>query len=453
MTTDDWYIERLSLTNFRNLESTEIDLDRRLTLLVGRNGSGKTAVLDALAIMLRIPLGVLTGRASDLGSGDSPLHVAHTDATAVARSLDSRDAVGTVERKYPVRIAATGILDGARVEWDRALATPDNNSTYAPGRVREPMEDLQERAIGVPGGSGDTGFQAVLPVVAMYGVERLVRSRRGQGTIDASRLDAYSDALSHGSDLKRISEYVSRLDKEILRAQAFGDVEPRAVKRQFEAIDAACSSILEPVGWSSLRWNDTVGGLTLRDRDGLRLPLSSLASGARIAAGLAIDLASRMARANPHLGSSGLLESTPGIVLVDEIDLHLHPVWQQQIVPQLLRTFPRVQFVLTTHSPQVIGTVDPERIRILDGARVRVPDYSKGLRSDVVLHEVQGVDPDPDIDGIRRKKDRYLELVFDGDGHGDEAVQLRAELDELGGTERIEELQQADVHMAFEELD
>ena len=81
----------------------------------------------------------------------------------------------------------------------------------------------------------------------------------------------------------------------------------------------------------------------------------------KIATGLTIDVASRMARANPALGGDDLLKSVPGIVLIDEIDLHLHPTWQQQIVPSMRRAFPHVQFITTTHSPQVLSTVPAKR--------------------------------------------------------------------------------------------
>ncbi|MGD3261546.1 AAA family ATPase, partial [Xanthomonas citri pv. citri] len=138
-------------------------------------------------------------------------------------------------------------------------------------------------------------------------------------------------------------------------------------------------------------------------------------------AGLAIDLASRMARANPHLGADDLLAQTPGIVLIDEVDLHLHPTWQQEIVPTLRETFPLVQFILSTHSPQVIATVESANVRVLDGVHVRVPEYAYGLRPENILQEVQGTDPKPRVE-VRKKLDAYLDAVYAGDGESEAAL-------------------------------
>ena len=74
---------------------------------------------------------------------------------------------------------------------------------------------------------------------------------------------------------------------------------------------------------------------------------------------LAADLARRMIQGNPHLDNP--LESQ-AIVLIDEVDLHLHPSWQQRVLPDLIRTFPNAQFIVSTHSPQVLTTVKPEHI-------------------------------------------------------------------------------------------
>lgn len=451
MTTNDWFIQHLELRNFRSFADLRIDFEPRVTLLVGRNGSGKTAVLDALAIMLRAPLAILSGKTNSELSSDNKLNFRERNIRRINASVESRGATASIEPQLPVIGTATGILDGAPVSWTRRQLTVAGNTTDESAEVRTPLSELRQRAIGPFHSTEFPEEPTTLPVVATYGVERLVKSRQNRSSLGSSRLDAYAAALEHGSDLTRLSGFIRDLDETIVRASAFSDEDPTAARRQFEAIDIACTRFLAHVGWSGLRWNNAFGELSLKNEDGLRLPLSSLASGAKIAAGLAIDLASRMARANPHLGSHELLESTPGIVLVDEIDMHLHPSWQQMIVPLLCETFPRVQFILTTHSPQVISTVDAENIRIIDGDRVHTPDFAKGLRADKVLHEVQGVESGA-VGEVKEALDEYLRLVYGGEGSSARAVELRDRLDGYGGAELIDELKEADVHMAFAEL-
>jgi predicted ATP-binding protein involved in virulence len=93
---------------------------------------------------------------------------------------------------------------------------------------------------------------------------------------------------------------------------------------------------------------------------------------------------------NPHLGRDVLLQ-TPGIVMIDELDLHLHPKWQRRIIRDLKRTFPQIQFVVTTHSPQLIGEALPQEIRVLDHGSVSIPPRSFGVDSSRVLEEVMHV--------------------------------------------------------------
>jgi len=114
---------------------------------------------------------------------------------------------------------------------------------------------------------------------------------------------------------------------------------------------------------------------------------SNLSDGQRIMLTLIGDLVRRIVMLNPHLGEQALLE-TPGVVLIDELDLHLHPKWQRRVIHDLKKTFPRVQFVATTHSPQLIGEAGPEEIRILENGGVFRPERSFGVDSSEILEEV-----------------------------------------------------------------
>src|SRR5699024_5594381 len=233
------------------------------------------------------------------------------------------------------------VVSGERFSWEKILGSATGRTTWGGRDVRDFVAGISRSA--VEHGMSD-GPPTTLPAIAYYGVERLLAVRRAQTPIGTSRMAAYDAALDPRSDLKRLSQFVSSLHEQVLAAEAFDDGDPSGARRQFDAIDRACSQVLTPVGWSRLRWNPLIDALTLSHPRYGTLPLDHLATGTKIAAGLTIDLASRMARANPHLGACDLLEQTPGIVLIDEVDLHLHPVWQQRIIPSLRETFPRIQF-------------------------------------------------------------------------------------------------------------
>ena len=99
----------------------------------------------------------------------------------------------------------------------------------------------------------------------------------------------------------------------------------------------------------------------LIEKQGAVIPVAKLSDGERGMLALVFDLTRRLAQANPNLDDPAA--EGVGVVLIDEIDLHLHPEWQRTIVTNLPETFPRLQFIATTHSPQVIGEVLPTASR------------------------------------------------------------------------------------------
>jgi predicted ATP-binding protein involved in virulence len=121
--------------------------------------------------------------------------------------------------------------------------------------------------------------------------------------------------------------------------------------------------------------------------------------------------------------------NVPAIVIIDEIDLHIHPSWRQHVLPFLLSTFPETQFVVTTNIPQVITSVKPENIRILDGNSCEKAEHPTfGAQSSDVLQSIFGVSPIP-VNKVTQMIDEYLELVNDEQGEGEEALKLRREIE------------------------
>lgn len=428
-----WCAERVTLSNFRCFETVTVDFEPSLTVLVGRNGTGKTAVLDGLAVCLSPLIRGLGGESNSFR---------RDDARQVPHGLGSTSSVARTEPHYPIQGELVATVDGKRMSWHRQRTSSKGRTSWGAGEVANFMVDFQRRALV------SATAEPVLPVLAFYGIERLVGVRRADGVLGRSRFDAYDAALDGRSDLTRLSTFIAGLTQ----AAAF-DSESAAAKAQLEAISLACDQVLEPTGWRSPQWDPVIDALTLEHSEHGRLPLGYLATGIKITAGLVIDLASRAARANPYLGAGELLRAVPGIVMIDEVDLHLHPGWQQQIVPALTRTFPRVQFIVTTHSPQVLSTVPPESVRVLgdDGDVDRVA-YSAGLRSDIVLRSILGTAPEPSV-REREVIDRYMALVHAGEGLGDEAQSLRAMIErEIANKEVLPELADADAEMLVGKL-
>jgi predicted ATP-binding protein involved in virulence len=171
------------------------------------------------------------------------------------------------------------------------------------------------------------------------------------------------------------------------------------------------------------------------NKDDEELIVNQLSDGEKCLLAMVGDLARRLAIANP-----GLLEQLQGsgIVLIDEIELHLHPKWQREIIPALTRTFPNCQFIVTTHSPQVISHVQPKDVYLLEKTNVGIiakrPESSFGRDSNRILEDLMGVPKRPqDI------KNRLHELfaIIDS-GNLDDARNLCHEIAQIIGEDEPE---------------
>ena len=139
------------------------------------------------------------------------------------------------------------------------------------------------------------------------------------------------------------------------------------------------------------------------------------------------DIAIKSAQLNSHLGERAI-EETPGVVLIDELDLHLHPRWQRHIVSDLRRVFPNIQFFCTTHSPQIVGEVGPDEIQLLSGDGTLSVERSAGMDSNWILRHVMSADErNPKL---KSRLDSIEKQIADGDY--DEAKAAIAVLREQG---------------------
>jgi predicted ATP-binding protein involved in virulence len=200
---------------------------------------------------------------------------------------------------------------------------------------------------------------------------------------------------------------------------------------QLEAVRGAVAALLQD--FSNLRIERKLRRMTVQ-KHGEILDVTQLSAGEKALLTLVSDLARRLALANPEARDPRLGE---GVVLIDEIDLHLHPRWQRMLLPSLERTFPNCQFIVTTHSPQVISDVKPECIYLLERTQegeiiARRPEASFGLDSNRILEDLMGVDERP-----KRIKEQLLQFFrLIDEGKLDEAKALRRELEaEIGSDE------------------
>lgn len=459
------HIASLHLRNFGRFADAELPLwtedapDRLVTVFIGENGSGKSTIMDAATTLLSW----LAARIrSDKGTG-SPIE-------------ELRIRNGSSEAEVELSL----IHEGDRYDWSLARARKGRRRRTESRlkSVTALAELLRDRLT--------EDDEASLPLIAYYPTERyvLVIPKRIRTRHQFRQVDGYDASLTQGIDFRRFFEWFrDREDKHNEAYASFAELLPyldmgkawqhsgingdfpwerftdfidmEKVRREKPALEsriAQCRNIDDPQylavleaiaafmpGYDNLRIQRRPRMRMLINKGREELDILQLSQGERSLLALVGDIARRLAMMNPRAEKP---LHGKGIVLIDEVDLHLHPRWQRTVIRRLRETFPNCQFILTTHSPLVIS--DPDNIRVL-----RLHDDSAGeagnlygMDLDDVLLGVMGTPiRDP---ALQKRLDELLDAVQERDY--DKAATLRRELaKDLPADHR--ELMRADIYL------
>ena len=383
-------IDRLILRNFRGFSELDQRLNRRFTLIIGNNGAGKSSLLDALSVafgsfLLGIP--VATAR--------------HIDQDEVREFVRDFDGTSEFNKAYPVEVKAEGRMEHPLtgevkdVRWKRSLGKPKGRTTTRDARILSSIADEAYKAV-------QDQANPTLPLLSYYGTGRLWVEPRKVEQRRPSRFDAYRN--SHEPRVSSV-DLLKWLRRERLRELETGCPSPllaawnKAVEACFEeSVKVEYSPSRERLEVRFVRRKQTIA-------------YENLSHGQRNILSMVGDIAFKAIILNPHLGDKAVT-AVRGIVLIDEIDLHLHPRWQRIIVPALLQAFPCLQFVATTHSPFIIQSLSEGVMLDLDDMELDDQVHNLPLRD--IVEDVQKVETSdrsaPYIHKMHRAQD-YLNLV------------------------------------------
>jgi predicted ATP-binding protein involved in virulence len=414
-------LEQLRLANFRCFESLTVPLDRRLNVFIGGNGAGKTAMLDGVAVALapipaRLPL-EKKGRS---------LTALHSDIRLTGE-----------DRAAPfLHVAADGLSEGsARISWDRTRFRDESPTTKkeAPAGRKElkALQSYVDRIID----AHNANRPYTLPVFAFYSTTRAIDvpryrlQKRGVPTT-CRRFAGLEDALESKTSFRHAVAWFDFLEQRELRERRDG-----TIWRSLPALEAVRRAIsLMIPGVRNPRIDGTTGRFAVDTKDPkgttIKLHLDQLSDGCQVLLGVVMDFALRLALANPPEQTGEDVLASEAILAIDEVELHLHPSWQQRVIPDLRRTFPNTQLILTTHSPQVATTVPSPNLRILRGSELYVaPPGTEGAEAQRLLVDAFRVEPRPRLPPAQELNE-YLRLVDARKWDTPRALELRHRLDE-----------------------
>lgn len=410
-------VDRLKLKNFRCYSELNIDFDSKLTVIVGENGRGKTAIFDALAIALEPYLHTfhVQGR-----------NIVQKDVRRVPVYAEDCIHIARMENKYPVAIQLEGCALNKKMSCTRILQQDgtriDEAEDLLSNGERLCAEIKQHHA-------------TLLPAFAYYGTSRIWVDSNLMNTYDNSlddRNTGYEECLEPSSSYNTFGKWYRSVMQSLENDKLPDDDNKQTCLLVRDAVQQAIDACLASTGLHDLYYNFKLDAFVVSHPDTGEMIVDDLSDGFRSILSMVADLAYRMVRLNPFLGRRAILD-TPGIVLIDEIDMHLHPSWQQTVLLDLQKAFPKVQFIVTTHSPQVLGSVPPDSIRVLEWEKefvgVRRVNFSLGATSYQILQDIQNVQPRSEKLPIVQHLKRYLELVSEDKWDSEEAKTLRKQLD------------------------
>lgn len=421
-------VDHLVLTNFRGFEQSRVSFNPGMNVLIGQNGAGKTSLLDALATGLA---GVIRPFNPNVGGNFSGSSLPLSD---VRKARIEKGGTTTFEPQFPARIELGLQLFGEpRCVGVRAQQSEMGAVSTGP---TQPLSFFDPT--DVVRGAVQDGFDVTLPLIAYYGAGRAFRGEqeRPSSREDPSRLAGYESCLAPSTRLSGMRAWFRRME---LLALQDGRVPP-----VLEASKRAIVACLE--GFDLVRYDARIDDLAAQSSvTGLLLGFEQLSDGQRNMLGMVADMAYRAATLNPHLGEDAA-QQTPGVVLIDELDLHLHPRWQRRVAADLKAAFPRIQFICTSHSPQIIGEVRRDEVSLLGPKGITHPPVALGADSNWILDHVmegaasetasarklQDEAEDALAEGnLEAAKSTLLELRRLVDGETGELVRLESNLDSL----------------------
>ncbi|MFN7117662.1 MAG: AAA family ATPase [Saprospiraceae bacterium] len=419
-------IKRLELKNFRGFEELTINFPEapnNVAVFVGVNGAGKTSVLEAIVNIIQK---FFDSMFEVKYSHEFTEFQKHRNAKNIRKEYNEAEIVAEIINEIlGIFKVDLKILKIGQTKIDSPQEGKIINSTW--DDARNPREKFKKNT----------------PISFFYPTDRFVKDNPNLNPINLGNIqpaDAFRQALSREIDFDAFFQWFRSIEDSENEQIRFTD-NSKFRSKELEAVRKAINIFLP--NFKNPRVQRQPQEELIVEKNGEKLSISNLSHGERLMFAMVGDIARRLSIANPDLDDPLQGE---GVVLIDEIELHLHPGWQRKIVPLLTNTFPNIQFIITTHSPVVLSTVKRENIFILEDFKlVEKTPHTYGRDINSILYQTFGVEErQPEVENEFRK----LYALIDDPERVEEAKATLEKMKEKYGADDPE-LIRADMHLEF----
>ena len=336
-------LNQIKILNYKGIKDMQIRFAPGINLLIGDNGVGKTSVLDALSVALG---GFFTGIKGVHAPG-----IWQTDIRFETHRLAG--ASTTIEYMNPTAVDCEANVDGEIMKWVRARDEGPLN----------PRTKISNREIAKYAAQISNDANHLLPLIRYVGTSRVINIKRNRASTGQKQLKdrrcGYIGCLDSGFDTEGIKDWCLKMEM-----AAFHQ---KNTIPEYEAFKATVSSIMKKMSdleiAPKISYSRIFEDIVYSERDKEEIPIQYLSAGYQSLLWMSVDLAYRLALLNPGQLDFSL---ATGVVLIDELDMHLHPKWQWNVLGALEETFPNIQFIIATHSPIIISSCKNGQLIMLD---------------------------------------------------------------------------------------
>lgn len=419
-------ITHIDIRNFRGYEQKSFDFDERLSVVVGNNTAGKTALLQAV----QVALGAYLASLKALPNEPAYRHNFTKDDEFQRYDREKKDFFKNdettridVDALFPLTVSrdSANNLGYEAIHWWREFR--GNKTSHSWDCAGELMKQVGLMELK----RATENDNAVYPLVLSFGANRIDNQYKAAAKTKerASRIvKAYKSSLRETVDFQSAFDWLYRYDQNMKKEREFEGTYDAFMEALITAIPALSDVMVDSKN------NELTAKVTVRGQEPTYQTFDHMSDGFKSIICIVAEISYRCVQLNGFLGKEAI-KGTPGVVMIDELDLYLHPRWQRHLLDDLRAAFPLIQFIVTTHSPFIIQSVRKQNLITLDGVNDDTDPIFRSIE-EIIISEMNMETPRSKAYNMMvERAERYYQLVKNGQGDTEEAERASKELDEI----------------------